>query len=66
LPPAIAGQLAEGGRLVAVWSAAAGIGQGTARLSLKAGGRLSSRPLFDAAAPHLPGFARRQAFVFPA
>ena len=66
LPPSIADQLAEGGRLVAVWSAAAGLGRGTARLSLKAGGKLSSRPLFDAATSHLPGFARRPAFVFPA
>ena len=66
LPPTIAGQLEEGGRLVALWSAAPGLGRGTARLSLKAGGRLSSRTLFDAATPHLPGFARRPAFVFPA
>lgn len=65
LPEAIAGQLAEGGRLAALWSTSPGIGHGTARLSLKSGGRLSSRPLFDAATPHLPGFARRPAFVFP-
>jgi protein-L-isoaspartate(D-aspartate) O-methyltransferase len=66
LPGALAAQIADGGRLVAVWSQGPRPGQGTARLTLKSGGNVSSRKLFDAATPHLPGFVKSQAFVFPA
>ena len=49
LPAALTAQLADGGRLVAVWSQGPRPGQGTARLTLKSGGNVSSRKLFDAA-----------------
>jgi protein-L-isoaspartate(D-aspartate) O-methyltransferase len=65
LPEALLAQIADGGRLVAVWSQGRP-GQGTARLTVKSGSNVSSRKLFDAATPHLPGFVKPQAFVFPA
>jgi protein-L-isoaspartate(D-aspartate) O-methyltransferase len=60
IPEAIARQLAEGGRLVAV------VGEGTGRgtLMTKNRGILASRPAFDAATPVLPDFAPEQGFVF--
>lgn len=61
LPPAITGQLAEGGRLVAVLT---GAGVGRATIMTKTGGQLSSRPVFDAAIRLLPGFAGKPRFVF--
>ncbi|MFN4089629.1 MAG: protein-L-isoaspartate O-methyltransferase family protein [Alphaproteobacteria bacterium] len=64
VPPAVADQLAEGGRLVAVMGRPRGLGQGT--LFMREHGTLSGRPAFDAATPVLPGFARKPAFVFPA
>lgn len=59
---AIGAQLAEGGRLVAVLRE--GPGMGKAILALRRDGRLSHRVLFDAATPHLPGFAPEPSFVF--
>jgi protein-L-isoaspartate(D-aspartate) O-methyltransferase len=61
IPAALQAQLAEGGRLLTVVNGASG---GTARLMQNVGGAVSSRPLFDAGTPLLPGFARRPAFVF--
>lgn len=61
LPEAIAGQLADGGRLVVV----EGIGQSAvARLYTRSGGEVAGRVLMNAAAPLLPGFSREPAFVF--
>lgn len=62
VPPAIAAQLAEGGRLVAVVRQPRGMGLGT--LFMREHGTLSGRAAFDAATPLLPGFARKPAFVF--
>ena len=61
IPPAIAQQLGEGGRLVAV------VGEGpvaTARLYGRIEGRIGQRPLFDAGTHALPGFAVERGFVF--
>ena len=61
-------QLAEGGRCVAVVTTdkrgANGAGMGCAVLFLRLDGAVSSRPLFDAAVPPLPGFAAAPDFVF--
>lgn len=62
IPPVISGQLAEGGRLVAV--VADGPGMGRARLMINNAGVLSSRAMFDAATPLLPGFAADPGFAF--
>ena len=62
VPPAIGDQLAEGGRLVTVVRDRAGIGRAT--LMQRTPGAISSRTLFDAATPFLPGFAREAGFVF--
>jgi len=61
VPEALSAQLAEGGRLVCV------LRQGVAGKGMLyrfAGGVLSGRAIFDAAAPLLPGFARPPAFAF--
>ena len=60
-PPAIAEQLAEGGRLVAVIRAG-GIGRAT--LTIHRAGLMASRVAFDAAVPRLPGLEAAAAFVF--
>jgi protein-L-isoaspartate(D-aspartate) O-methyltransferase len=60
IPPAVFQQLKEGGRLLCIMGAA----PGKATLYLRDGDNFSSRALFDAAAPLLPGFARAPAFVF--
>jgi protein-L-isoaspartate(D-aspartate) O-methyltransferase len=60
-PPALFGQLKDGGRLVAVKGRAP---TGHAMLYRSVGGDVSGRPVFDAAAPLLPGFAAPPAFVF--
>ena len=60
--PEIAGQLAEGGRLVAVIKGDNGPGRAT--LMTRTGGVLADRVMFDAATPVLPRFARKPAFVF--
>jgi len=67
IPPAIAEQLAEGGRLVGVViaeSGGLGAGLGEAMLMTRAEGVLSSRPIFDAGGAVLPGLARAPSFVF--
>lgn len=62
VPEAIAGQLAEGGRIVAVIDEGTGIGRGTVFTGHDGG--LSGRQIFDAAIPLLPGFAGKPEFVF--
>lgn len=61
VPKALLRQLGEGGRLVGV------VGRGPmtrAMLYRSSGGEASGRPVFDAVAPPLPGFAEPPAFVF--
>ncbi|MBX9633885.1 MAG: protein-L-isoaspartate O-methyltransferase [Magnetospirillum sp.] len=62
IPPAICRQLADGGRLVSVVSAAPGVGKGT--LIVRVGDTFGRRILFDAASPLLPGFLPKPKFVF--
>jgi protein-L-isoaspartate(D-aspartate) O-methyltransferase len=60
-PQALLGQLKEGGRLVCV------LGRGPvgkAMLYHARAGEFSGRPIFNAAAPLLPGFAETPEFVF--
>lgn len=61
IPESVSSQLAEGGRLVAV-VAGNGVGKG-AQVSRRRG-ILTSREVFDAGTPLLPGFERKTAFVF--
>lgn len=61
VPDALLAQLKDGGRVVAV---VGGRPMAKATLYRASGGHVSARPLFDAAAPELPGFARPPAFVF--
>jgi protein-L-isoaspartate(D-aspartate) O-methyltransferase len=61
VPDALCRQLADGGRLVAVMRRAS---SGQAMLYRSVGGDVSGRPIFDACAPVLPGFAAAPAFVF--
>jgi len=61
VPDALIAQLKEGGRLVAVVGS---VPMGKATLYRKVSGRATGVPLFDAAAPLLPGFAKPAAFVF--
>jgi len=63
IPQALLDQLAEGGRLVTVLAGAPGT-LGVATLVVKEGGVTSSRPLFDAGTPPLPGFAPPPRFTF--
>jgi protein-L-isoaspartate(D-aspartate) O-methyltransferase len=60
-PAALLGQLKPGGRLVGIVQDGA---FGQARLFVRTGDGVSSRRLFDAAAPLLPGFEPREAFQF--
>lgn len=62
IPPAIAGQLAEGGRLVAVVVPPGGTGRAT--LATRVAGAVSTRVIFDAASPIMPGFRQEPGFVF--
>jgi protein-L-isoaspartate(D-aspartate) O-methyltransferase len=62
IPEAIARQLAEGGRLVAVVQEGGGMGRAT--LMTRVDGVLSRRMVFDATVPPLPGFQREPGFVF--
>jgi protein-L-isoaspartate(D-aspartate) O-methyltransferase len=62
IPAALAAQLGEGGRLVAVVTPPGATGRAT--LSLKTGGIVSHRDLFDAATPPLPGFELAPGFRF--
>ena len=65
VPDAIANQLAEGGRLVAVVGPAQGAaGIGRATLMRRLGGVCSSRIVFDASVAPLPGFRVEPGFVF--
>jgi protein-L-isoaspartate(D-aspartate) O-methyltransferase len=62
IPSAITDQLAEGGRLVAV---VVPPGQaGRAVLATRLAGTVSTRAIFDAASPILPGFTAEPGFVF--
>jgi protein-L-isoaspartate(D-aspartate) O-methyltransferase len=61
VPERLLSQLAEGGRLAAVVRDGA---MGRAILYRRIAGAISSRPLFDAAVPMLPGFEAPQGFVF--
>lgn len=62
VPAGLTAQLADGGRLVAV----VGDGGWSSRITVveRHGDAFGHRPLFDAATPPLPGFARPPAFVF--
>ena len=61
VPHDLCRQLKDGGHLVCVL----GIGPGAkATIYARSGDDFGSRPLFDAAAPLLPGFAKKAAFAF--
>lgn len=60
LPPAIAAQLKEGGRIIALFSEGR---LGQARLGIATQGGISWRHVFDAWAPVLPGFEARREFA---
>jgi protein-L-isoaspartate(D-aspartate) O-methyltransferase len=60
LPAALLDQLKDGGRLVCVL----GREPGKAMLYQRVEGEVSGRPIFDAAAAPLPGFAKPPQFVF--
>jgi protein-L-isoaspartate(D-aspartate) O-methyltransferase len=62
VPAALADQLSEDGRLVAIVQDARGVGE--VRLFQRVGGVLSSRVLFEAQPHALPGFEKKAAFVF--
>jgi protein-L-isoaspartate(D-aspartate) O-methyltransferase len=61
VPPALFAQLSPGGRLVCVLSRGAG---GKAMLYRRIDDDVSGRPVFDASAGALPGFAMPAEFVF--
>ncbi len=61
VPQALFDQLADDGRLVAIWMDGR---FGQVRTSAKTGGTISHRWIFDAAAPLLPGFSKDAAFAF--
>ncbi len=60
VPETILAQLRDGGRIGAVFMDGA---VGTARIGHKIDGRVSWRPVFNAAAPVLPGFQKARTFV---
>jgi protein-L-isoaspartate(D-aspartate) O-methyltransferase len=60
-PEALIAQLKEGGRLLAVIGSGP---MGKATIYRKAGKHATALPLFDAAAPVLPGFVKPPQFVF--
>lgn len=62
IPPAIAGQLAKGGRLLAVVLADSGMGK--AVLMTRVEDVYAQRIVFDAGTPMLPGFAAPPSFAF--
>jgi protein-L-isoaspartate(D-aspartate) O-methyltransferase len=62
VPPELASQLCEGGRLLAVIRPTSAVGRAT--LMTRTGGVLARRTLFDAATPLLPGFTEKPGFVF--
>ena len=61
VPPALFDQLKNGGRLIGVLGRGP---QGKAMFYRRADGDISGRPVFDAAAAALPGFAKPPEFVF--
>lgn len=63
VPEALCGQLADGGRLVAVVREKSGV-VGKATLITRSGSGFGRRVIFDAGTPLLPGFARPTGFVF--
>ncbi|MEE8438067.1 MAG: protein-L-isoaspartate O-methyltransferase [Micropepsaceae bacterium] len=60
-PDSLLGQLAQGGRLVAVIRYG---GRGRAHLYVNNNGAISDRAAFDAQVPVLPGFEKVEGFVF--
>jgi protein-L-isoaspartate(D-aspartate) O-methyltransferase len=60
-PDGLFGQLREGGRLVGIWAESR---PSRAMIVTRTHGEFGHRPLFDAAAPVLPGLERAAAFVF--
>lgn len=60
LPDTIAAQLRDGGRIGAIFMDGA---LGTAMFGIKRDGQITWRPIFNAAAPVLPGFARERSFT---
>lgn len=60
IPPVLLAQLKEGGRIGAIFMEGA---LGIARIGHKLDGKISWRFCFNAAAPVLPGFEARRAFV---
>lgn len=63
VPESIATQLGEGGRLVAITGGSNGI-PGRAMLTTRFHGALSTRHVFDAGTPSLPGFEQTSGFTF--
>ncbi len=61
-PDALRAQLADRGRLISISLRPGGLGQ--AELTSRIGNSFPVRPLFDAVATALPGFAARAGFVF--
>lgn len=61
VPQALADQLAEGGRIGAIFAEG---NLGVARIGHKIDGEINWRFAFNASAPVLPGFNRRKGFVF--
>lgn len=61
---ALVKQLADEGRLVAVVAGEVPGRTGQVRLGRKVQGVFSSRPIFDAGSPLLPGFEKPRSFVF--
>ena len=59
VPQAVLDQLTEGGRIAAIFMAAA---LGTARIGYRLNGRINWRDAFNATAPVLPGFQARRGF----
>ena len=60
LPESLAGQLREGGRIVAIFADG---NLGTVRIGQKIDGHINWRFAFNASAPLLPGFARAKDFA---
>ena len=60
-PHALCDQLKDGGRLVCVLGAGPGA---KATIYCRSGKEVGERPIFDAAAPLLPGFAKQPVFAF--
>lgn len=61
VPDALCQQLKNGGRLVCVLGAGPG---SKATVYTRSGGEVAGRPVFDAPAPLLPGFAKTPVFAF--